>query len=161
MKNDLTYLLIGGVVLFFLLSQKKGETPMVVKPTELTLDEIFKKWGDYYKIDPMLLKAIATNESSLDSQAIGDDGASLGLMQLQFATARAYGCQDSNDLFDAEENVRCGGGYLATLLSKYDTEGAIQAYNLGETKFNKGKTSPVYLARVQKFYKQLTGTELV
>lgn len=128
--------------------QKKPVSPAT--QDEESLDSLFKKWGEKRGIRWTLLKGIAITESSLNPDALGDNGRSYGLMQIQFPTAKFFGVQSADDLFDPETNIMAGSGFLADLLSRHDEEEAIQAYNLGETKFNAGKISPDYLAKVQK-----------
>jgi hypothetical protein len=47
-------------------------------------------------------------------------------------------------------------------MSKYgdNLDSVIQAYNLGETKFNKGYLSLDYLAKVKREYETLKGVEI-
>jgi soluble lytic murein transglycosylase-like protein len=78
-------------------------------------------------------------------------------MQVQPATATAYvSFSDPSELLDPALNIEAGSGFLAFLISRYGEAGGIQAYNLGETKFRKGLTSPSYLGKVQDALNQLT-----
>ena len=62
------------------------------------------------------------------------------------------------ELLDPEKNIEAGSKYLAEMIRKYGTEGGIQAYNLGETKYLQGLTSPLYLSKVMKNFDSLQGT---
>ena len=67
-------------------------------------------------LDPVLLTAMATVESSFDPSAISAKGAS-GLLQLMPATARRFGV---SDVFDVSQNVDGGARYMSWLLERYD-----------------------------------------
>jgi len=132
------------------LIKKQPEAPTQTEQPEPSLDDIFRSWGDFYQINPAVLKAIATVESGLDPSAMGDGGASFGLMQVQPATARQFiELENDTDLLDPNVNIQAGGAFISFLIHRYGLEGAIQAYNLGETKYRKGLTSPDYLSKVQ------------
>jgi len=126
-------------------------------------DDIFKKWASLRGLDWKLLRAFATVESSLKETATGDDGRSIGLMQVQLLIGKAYaGVQDLSELYNPDKNVEAGSGYIADLMVKYDSDldSVIQAYNLGETKFNKGYLSTDYLRKVTKEYETLKGVDI-
>ncbi len=124
-------------------------------------DDIFKKWGEARGLDWKLLRAFAKVESDLTPSAIGDQGNSIGLMQLQHWHWEANGLS-REDMFDPDKNIQVGSGFIADLMGKYagDVDSVIQAYNLGETKFNKGYTSPDYLAKVKREYEALQAVEV-
>lgn len=87
-------------------------------------------------IDPALLMAIITAESSGNPKAVSHAGAK-GLMQLMPATAQRFGVTDS---FDPEQNIRGGAAYLKFLLDRYDGDvwRAAAAYNAGEGRIDRG-----------------------
>lgn len=119
-------------------------------------DDIYKKWADVRGLDWRLLKAVAMHESDENPNAIGDNGASIGLMQVQKIIGQAYaGVTDLTELYDPDKNVEAGSGFLKDMIDKYGVEGGIQAYNLGETKYRKGITSPDYLRIVMNNYNNL------
>lgn len=122
-------------------------------------DEIYKKWALMRNIDWKLLKAVATIESSENPNAIGDEGRSIGLMQVSLVVGQSYG-MNNEDLLNPDLNIQVGSGFLKEMTDKYGLEGGIQAYNLGETKFRKGITSPVYLDKVMNEYLKLQETEI-
>jgi len=159
------FLLIGLILLMaFFFKKEIYETGVTVYEYMKSLyDDLFKKWASLRGLDWKLLRAFATVESSLREMATGDGGRSIGLMQVQLLIGKAYaGVQDLSELYNADKNVEAGSGYIADLMVKYDSDldAVIQAYNLGETKFNKGLTSPVYLAKVLKEYETLKGVEV-
>lgn len=103
-------------------------------------------WSGSLGIDPNLITAVIMTESGGNPNAIGSAG-EIGLMQVMPATGAIYGVS-RDQLFDPYYNVMAGATYLKDLTSKYGLQGGIQAYNLGETKYRKGSTSPTYLAKV-------------
>ncbi len=91
-------------------------------------EDLFRRAGRRFGLDPRLLKAIARAESAFDPEAVSPKGA-LGLMQLMPETARLYGVQDP---FDPEENVMAAAAYLRDLLDYFqDLILALAAYNAG------------------------------
>lgn len=84
-----------------------------------------------------LVLAIVWKESSGNPAAVGDGGASLGLMQVQKATARELGIQDPRLLFDPRVALLAGSTYLARQLARYGgrVAHAVAAYNAGSARF--------------------------
>lgn len=88
-------------------------------------------------ISVILALAMMQLESRFDPHAKGPAG-SIGLMQLQPATARAvarrhgFRWESSSTLLDPETNARLGLAYLAELRSRFgSTDHAVAAYNIG------------------------------
>lgn len=87
-----------------------------------------------YKISPALVMAIIERESECDAEAVGDNGNSLGLMQIQPKwhqwRADELGCLDWMNPYD---NVTVGIHILAELFSRYgdDVYTVLMAYNGG------------------------------
>ena len=84
-------------------------------------------------IDPAIILAMIWKESTYYSKAVGDNGNSFGLMQIQprwhSARMAKLGC---TDLFDPYQNVVVGVDYLAENLNRYgNIEAALTAYNAG------------------------------
>ena len=82
-----------------------------------------------YKIDPDLIKAVITQESSGIPKATSKQGAK-GLMQLMDTTAEEL---EVRDVFDPEENIFAGTRHLKRLLVQHkgDLPMALAAYNAG------------------------------
>ncbi len=159
------FILIGLVVLVaFYFKKEVYQTGVTVYEYMKSLyDDLFKKWASMRGLDWKLLRAFATVESDLKEGAVGDQGRSIGLMQVQLIIGRAYaGVTDLSQLYDPDKNIEAGSGFVADLMRKYDgdLDSVIQAYNLGETKFNKGFSSPDYLAKVKKEYEALESVEI-
>lgn len=157
--------LIGLIFLAaFFFKKEVYETGVTVYEYMKSLyDDLFKKWASMRGLDWKLLRAFATVESDLKETATGDNGASIGLMQIQLIIGRAYaGVQSLSELYDPDKNIEAGSGFVADLMRKYDgdLDSVIQAYNLGETKFNKGYLSVDYLSKVKKEYETLKAIEI-
>ncbi len=93
---------------------------------------------DTYKLDPAIVTAIIWKESEFDTNAIGDNGNSLGLMQVQprWHSERMEKLS-APDLLNPYQNIRVGIDYLAELYSiNDDTEWVLMAYNGGPTYAN-------------------------
>lgn len=85
---------------------------------------------------------IIQKESSGNPSALGDDGKSLGLMQLNFGagTPQSVGFTGGKDeLLDPSTNVRYGVRYFLSQLNRYrDLNKAILAYNAGSVVLKAG-----------------------
>lgn len=83
-----------------------------------------------YQLEPALLHAVITAESSYNPNALSPKGAT-GLMQLMPATARRYGV---SNIWDPNQNIFGGAQYLRYLLQLFnnDMSLAVAAYNAGE-----------------------------
>ncbi|HUP89189.1 MAG TPA: transglycosylase SLT domain-containing protein [Longimicrobiales bacterium] len=82
------------------------------------------------KIDPFLVAALIRQESTFDPLAMSGVGA-VGLMQVMPATAN----RSTQQLRDAETNVRIGTAHLKMLIDQYRGQPAylLAAYNAGQT----------------------------
>lgn len=92
-----------------------------------------------YKIRPTLLKAVCHVESAWKANAIGDDGESIGVCQIQIATGQSYfGKKRGRSeirrwLLNPNINIFVAAHLLKSYLNEFDgNEGlAIIAYNAG------------------------------
>jgi soluble lytic murein transglycosylase-like protein len=119
-----------------------------------------------YGLDPALLAAVAAVESNFDPYAISHKGA-CGILQLIPATAERFGV---DDLFDPQQNLDGGAGYLRWLLDRFNgqTELALAAYNAGEGAVDRHGGIPPYpetrdyVKRVMARHRNTTpGTDLI
>lgn len=103
-------------------------------------NEIYEMAMKYTNLDVDLICATITHESALtwDPKVVSDAGA-IGLMQIMPATGMYLAKYEeiswtSADgiLTDPIYNIRMGTRYLSTLISYYDLEGGLAAYNGGE-----------------------------
>lgn len=99
-------------------------------------DAIIVDAANRYVIDPALIKAVITKESSWNPNAyraepqIGDG--SRGLMQILLGTARGMAPGvTAEQLFDPATNIDLGARYLANQLAIYGYPAGVSAYNAG------------------------------
>ena len=81
-----------------------------------------------YNLDPVLVRAVAQQESGLKHDARSRRGA-LGVMQLMPGTASELGY----DAADLRGNIRAGAAYLSMMMESFggDVKKALAAYNAG------------------------------
>ncbi|MGZ4538449.1 MAG: transglycosylase SLT domain-containing protein [Blastococcus sp.] len=88
---------------------------------------LFTSAGSKYGIDPSLLAAVASQESSFNSGAVSPAGAE-GLMQFMPSTAQGLGVNP----FDPASSVDGAARYLSSLTKQFgSTDLALAAYNAG------------------------------
>lgn len=102
-------------------------------PLSEELQQHIIKVCEQYGVDPEIVFAMAQRESSYKVDAVGDNGASIGLLQIQSKwhseRMKRLGC---TNLYDPYQNVTVGVDYLAELLNRYGDMGkALTAYNRG------------------------------
>ena len=125
-------------------------------------DHIFKLCEEY-GITPEIIVAMIERESSYNAAAIGDNGESVGLMQIQehnhYDRIERLGV---TDLFDPFENVEVGIDFLAQCITRNggNLEMALIAYNAGQrgaetNYFSKGIYSNAYSQKVLEKAKTL------
>lgn len=112
---------------------------------DVSLDQDIQKYifamcseCDSCDLDPAIVTAIIWKESEFNADAIGDNGNSLGLMQVQprwhFERMEKL---SATDLLNPYQNIRVGIDYLVELYSiNDDTEWVLMAYNGGPTYAN-------------------------
>lgn len=109
------------------------QAPLYDVPLSADLQEHIKGLCDDYGVDMPLVLAIIGQESNYRPDAVGDNGNSLGLMQIQPRWHQAR--MDDlgvTDLLDPYQNVTVGIDLLAELISENKgTEWAVAAYNAG------------------------------
>ncbi len=111
------------------------EFPFYDVPLDEDLQLFIVRECEKHHIDAAIIMAMIERESAFDADAIGDNGHSHGLMQIQeryhIERMERLGC---DDLLDPYQNVLVGIDYLAELLESYeDIEKALIAYNAGAT----------------------------
>lgn len=124
-----------------------------------SLDPFFERYALENKLSPLLLKAIAMNESGLRfefSDIFEPVGGTQGIMHIQLATARDYEPSlTAKDLQKPENEIRVAAKHVARLLEKYggDERKVVWAYNAGEGNVTKGRIPPItadYIARFER-----------
>lgn len=99
------------------------------------IDDIATRSG----VDPNIVKAIIKEESGGNPNAVGDNGESIGLMQIQPKHHKKR-MEELGivSLFDPQENVILGCSILSDLYDKYGNyEDALSVYNSGNTEDGK------------------------
>lgn len=108
------------------------QAPLYDVPLSADLQEHIRQLCDEYGVDMPLVLAIIGQESNYRPDAVGDNGNSLGLMQIQPRWHQA--CMDDlgvTDLLDPYQNITVGIDLLAELIETGGTRWAIMAYNAG------------------------------
>jgi membrane-bound lytic murein transglycosylase MltF len=80
-----------------------------------TLVQLFRKYGDQYQIDYVLMAAQGYQESTLDHSARSHVGA-IGVMQVMPATGKELNVGDINEL---EPNIHAGVKYIRFMMDQY------------------------------------------
>ena len=114
-----------------------------------------------YQLDPALMHAVISAESSYNPWAVSPKGA-MGLMHLMPGTATRFGVANA---YDPVANMHGGARYLRWLLDNFnDTRLAVAAYNAGEGAVQKyGNQIPPYretqnyVVKVLNYYQQYRG----
>ena len=109
------------------------DLPDPVPVTELETNNHIDKMAKRYGLDSRIIKALIEEESGWVASAEGDNGQSVGLMQIQERwhkdRMKRLGV---NDLYDSEQNITVGCDILSELLNKYGNyEDALSVYNSG------------------------------
>ncbi len=110
-------------------------------PLDYELQNYIRELCDEYDVDMPLVLAVIGQESNYDANAIGDDGQSQGLMQIQpqWHSSRMERL-NVTDLMNPRQNVTVGVDLLSELISEEKGwEWAVTAYNAGieRADFNK------------------------
>lgn len=103
--------------------------PVAQLETNNHIDKMAKRYG----LDSRIIKALIEEESGWLSSAEGDDGESIGLMQIQerWHKKRMKRLGVTN-LYDSEQNITVGCDILSELLNKYGNyKDALSVYNSG------------------------------
>ena len=110
--------------------------PDPVPVAQLEINDHIDKMAKRYGLNPDVIKALIEEESGWCESAEGDNGNSIGLMQIQkhWHKDRMKRLGVTN-LYDPEENITVGCDILSELLNKYGNyKDALSAYNSGNTK---------------------------
>jgi hypothetical protein len=121
------------------------DTPRV-RPSVNQYRDVIVAAARRHDIDPDLLQAIMSVESSSNARALSPVGAR-GLMQVMPATGARFGVSDAAGLYDPETNVHAASAYLKTLQGLFgnDLTLVLAAYNAGEGAVQKyGRKVPPY-----------------
>ena len=129
----------------------------------LRYSEFVRVHAREHNLDPALMAAVIYQESKFDPSAKSSSGA-IGLMQLTPATAHGIAVRTggsafhTNDLYDAELNVRYGAWYLHNLFDKYGSEELVlAAYNAGQGNVDRWRADgePIQFAETRAYVKRV------
>ena len=114
----------------------------------LTMIELFKKYGDQYGLDYLLIAAQAYQESGLDQSKRSHMGA-VGVMQILPTTARdkAVGIPDIEKL---ESNIHAGIKYIRWMIDTYYNEPGVTPLNRGLFAFASYNAGPARVAGLRR-----------
>lgn len=130
------------------------------------VDGYIEEYSALYNVDPLLIYAQMSQESSFNGRATSSKGAS-GFMQLMPDTARRFGV---TNIYNPKQNIKAGVKYMRWLLDKFggDTRLALAGYNAGEGSVLKygNKIPPYretqnYVTKIMKHYDLILNQGLV
>ena len=137
-------------------AEPKPEIDIYPVNLDANLQKYIVETCEEYTINPSIIIAMCFYESSFNADAIGDNGAGMGLMGINprwcWPEMEKLNCPDMRDPY---QNVTVGIDIFAQKLTKYDwnTEMALMAYNAGDAGahrlwFNKGIYSTTYSSNI-------------
>ena len=110
--------------------------PEPVPVAQLEINDHIDKMAKRYGLNPDVIKALIEEESGWGESAEGDNGQSVGLMQIQERWHKERMKRlGVTSLYDPEQNITVGCDILSELLNKYGNyRDALSAYNSGNIK---------------------------
>ena len=129
----------------------------------LRYSEFVRVHAREHNLDPALMAAVIYQESKFDPSAKSSSGA-IGLMQLTPATAHGIAVRTgvsafhTNDLYDADINIRYGAWYLHNLFDKYGSEELVlAAYNAGQGNVDRWRANgqEIQFAETREYVKKV------
>jgi membrane-bound lytic murein transglycosylase MltF len=141
----------------------------------LELKELFRKYGDQYRLDYLLMLAKGYQESRLDQRVRSPVGA-IGVMQIMPATGRAL---NVGDIRQVEPNIHAGVKYSRKLMDEYLGNEPLDdlnkgfftlaSYNAGPTRIRqlrreagrRGLDPNVWFGQVERIVSERIGRETV
>lgn len=131
-------------------------------PLAADLQQHINKLASENNIDRCIIYAMIKHESGYRADAIGDNGNSIGLMQVQPRYHKARMDRlGVTDLVNPYQNVIVGIDYLAEMLERYEGNmtKALTAYNCGiggaEKYFSQGIDANAYTKKILAYAKEL------
>lgn len=125
------------------------------RPAGPYIESLIQKYALRHGVDPALVRAVMSQESGFNPNAVSPKGAQ-GLMQLMPDTAAFMGVRNP---FDPEQNIAGGVGYLRHCLDCFNNNVplAVAAYNAGPSRVARSQGVPA-IRETQNFVKNVMGT---
>ena len=113
------------------------------------LGEATVKASKKHKVSLSLLVGVVTVESVAHPFAVSSEGCK-GPGQINFKVhqERFPQVKEERDKYDPMKNIDCSAELLKEYTDKYGISGGLQAYNLGETAYRKGRRNSRYVKKV-------------
>ncbi|MEA3468314.1 MAG: lytic transglycosylase F [Thermodesulfobacteriota bacterium] len=108
----------------------------------------FKKYGEKYDFDYLMLTALAYQESGLNNKAKSHVGA-VGVMQILPSTAKDKNVNISN-IQEVEANIHAGTKYLRFMTDRYFNDEGIDKLNRSLLAFASYNAGPAKIAKLRK-----------
>jgi len=112
----------------------------------LALVDIFKKYGQHYNFDPLMLAAQGYQESGLNQEAKSHVGA-VGVMQVMPATGKEL---NVGDIHQAESNIHAGVKYMDQLMTRYFKDAKFDEQNRTLFAFASYNCGPGNVSKMRK-----------
>lgn len=159
MKNSFLWAIGAGILALIIF----GVSKVVGSNEKLTrdYDALFIKYASKYGLNPLMLKAIALNESTLGkNKGYEPIGGTTGLMQIKLSTARDFFKNlTAIELENDEKQIETASAFLASLSKQFngDERKTVMSYNQGAGNTRAGKEfAKPYWEKYLK-HKQLIG----
>ena len=122
---------------------------MHVKLDPITREGVILREAKINRVPVSLVRAVIKAESNNKPQAVSSAGAR-GLMQVMPSWLSYCSLQDASELFDEEENIKCGTRILALALEsqKGNVLMALKEYNAGVKRIDKTQENRNYPQKV-------------
>ena len=112
----------------------------------LALVDTFKKYGQQYNFDPLMLAAQGYQESTLNQEAKSHVGA-IGVMQVMPATGAEL---KVGDIHQAEPNIHAGTKYMDQLMTRYFKDAKFDEQNRTLFAFASYNAGPGNISKMRK-----------
>jgi len=112
----------------------------------MSMRDLFKKYGDEYDLDYLLMAAQGYQESRLDQDAKSHVGA-IGVMQVMPATGAE---QKVGDIRQLDPNIHAGVKYIRFMMDRYYKDAPMDRLNKGLFTFASYNAGPGRIARLRK-----------
>lgn len=124
---------------------KNAASEQEMKKFRQTVD-LFKKYGDQYQFDYLLLAAQGYQESGLNQSVRSPVGA-VGIMQVMPSTGRELGV---GDIHQVEANIHAGAKYMRRIMEEYFSDASFDDLNRNLFAFASYNAGPNRIARLRK-----------